>query len=87
VPEADKQCARGRTKDRIGDYVSEMLEYEPARFVVVQTVRAKYACGKCHEGIIEAPAPPQAVEKSLAGEGLLAHLMLGLFPTPTQLIA
>jgi transposase len=79
VPEADKQCACGRTKDRIGEDVSEKLEYEPARFVVVQTVRAKYACGKCHEGIIEAPAPPQAVEKSLAGEGLLAHLVVSKY--------
>jgi transposase len=40
--------------------------------VIVETARLKYACQDCHEGVIEAPAPPQAVEKSRAAEGLLA---------------
>jgi transposase len=59
--------------------VSEKLEYEPASFVVIETVRPKYACPHCHEGVIEAPAPPQAVEKSLAGEGLLAHVVVSKY--------
>ena len=79
VSESDKQCACGHTKTRIGEAVSEKLEYEPASFVVIQSVRAKYACPHCHEGVVEAPAPPQAVEKSLAGEGLLAHLVVSKY--------
>lgn len=79
VPEADKVCACGHAKSRIGESVSEKLEYEPASFVVIETVRGKYACPHCHEGVVEAPAPPQAVEKSLAGEGLLAHVVVSKY--------
>ena len=79
VAEAEKHCACGHTKTRIGESVSEKLEYEPASFVVIQTARAKYACPQCHEGVVEAPVPPQALEKSLAGEGLLAHLVVSKY--------
>jgi transposase len=79
LPDADKMCACGHAKTRIGESVSEKLEYEPASFVVIETVRAKYACSHCHEGVVEAPAPPQAVEKSLAGEGLLAHVVVSKY--------
>jgi transposase len=79
ISEADKQCACGHTRTRIGEDVSEKLEYEPASFVVIETVRPKYACPRCHEGVVEAPAPPQAVEKSLAAEGLLAHVIVSKY--------
>lgn len=79
LTEAEQQCACGHRRTRIGEEVSEKLEYEPARFVVVETVRLKYACQQCHEGVVEAPAPPQAVEKSLAGEGLLAHVVVSKY--------
>jgi transposase len=79
VAEADKQCACGHTRTRIGEDVAEKLEYEPASFVVIETVRLKYACPHCHEGVVEAPAPPQAIEKSLAGEGLLAHVVVSKY--------
>jgi transposase len=79
IAEADKQCACGHTKARIGEDVSEKLECEPASFVVLETARPKYACPHCHEGVTQAPAPPQAVEKSLAGEGLLAHVVVSKY--------
>jgi transposase len=79
LSEAEKQCGCGHERTRIGEDVSEKLEYEPARFVVIETVRPKYACQYCHEGVVEAPAPPQAVEKSLAGEGLLAHVVVSKY--------
>ena len=85
VPEAEKQCPCGAAKTRIGESVSEKLEYQPARFVVIETVRAKYACPHCHEGVVEAPAPPQAIEKSLAGEGLLAHVVVAKYVDHTPL--
>jgi transposase len=79
VAEADKVCACGHAKTRIGESVSEKLEYAPASFVVIETARAKYACPHCHDGVVEAAAPPQAVEKSLAGEGLLAHVVVSKY--------
>lgn len=79
VPDADKTCACGHARTRIGDSITSKLEYEPASFVVIETARAKYACPQWHTGIVEAPAPPQAVEKSLAGEGLLAHVIVSKY--------
>jgi transposase len=79
VADGDKQCPCGHTRTRIGEDVSEKLEYEPASFVVIETVRPKYACPHCHEGVVEAPPPPQAIEKSLAGEGLLAHVVVSKY--------
>ena len=79
VPEADKICACGHPKTRIGEAVSEKLDYVPASLRVIETARFKYACPQCHEGVIEAAAPPQAVEKSLAGEGLLAHVVVSKY--------
>ena len=79
IADAEKQCACGHLRTRIGEDIAEKLEYEPASFVVIETVRPKYACPHCHEGVVEAPAPPQAVEKSLAGEGLLAHVVVSKY--------
>jgi len=79
VPEADKICACGHAKTRIGEAVAEKLEYVPASLRVVETARLKYACPRCHDGVVAAPAPPQAVEKSLAGEGLLAHVVVSKY--------
>jgi transposase len=79
LPDADKVCPCGHTKSRIGESVSEKLEYQPASFVVIETTRLKYACPHCHAGVTEAPAPPQAVEKSLAAEGLLAHVVVSKY--------
>jgi transposase len=79
VAEADKICACGHLKTRIGETVSEKLEYVPASLRVIETARFKYACPRCHEGVVEAPVPPQAIEKSMAGEGLLAHVVVSKY--------
>ena len=79
VPDADQVCACGTAKARIGETVSEKLDYVPASVRVLQTVRPKYACPACHEGVTVAPAPPQAVERSLASEGLLAYVVVSKY--------
>ena len=85
VPEADKRCACGTAKTRIGEAVSEKLDCIPASVCaassvrVIETVRPTYACPRCHDGVTEAPAPPQAVERSVATEGLLAHVVVSKY--------
>jgi len=79
VPDTDKQCACGRSKTRIGETVSETLDYVPARLRVVETARPKYARPHGHDGVIQASAPPQAAERSLATEGLLAHVVVSKY--------
>jgi hypothetical protein len=48
------QC-RGELR-RLGEDVSEMLEYVPASFMVIRYVRPKLSCTKC-DCIVEAEAP------------------------------
>jgi transposase len=76
----DKRCpACGNERCRIGQEVSEQLEYFPASFKVLKHVRHKYACAKCdHDGydpnIEAAKKPPQPIEKGLPGPSLLAYV-------------
>ena len=62
----------------IGESVSEMLEYVPARFKVIRHVRPKLACSGC-ETIIQAPAASRPIARGLAGPGLLAHVLVSKY--------
>ena len=77
----DKSCpACGNERCRIGQEISEQLEYFPASFKVLKHIRHKYACGKCdHDGynpnIQVANKPPQPIDKGLPGPSLLAYVI------------
>ena len=62
----------------IGADVSEHLEYVPARFKVIRTVRPKLACMKC-EAIFQASAPSRPIARGLAGPALLAHVAVSKY--------
>jgi transposase len=62
-------------KQRIGAEETEKLEYVPASFKVLKYVRHKYACKKCQGNISIGSLPPMAIDKGIAGEGLLAHII------------
>ena len=79
LSEAEKVCACGREKQVIGEARSEKIDYVPATVEVVETVIPKYACPGCHDGVRMAKAPPQAFEKGLAAEGLLAHVVISKY--------
>lgn len=70
--EACPDCG-GKLKP-LGEDVSEVLEYVPASLKVIQYVRPKLACGCC-DRIVQAEAPSRPIERSLAGPGLLAHVL------------
>ena len=63
---------------KLGEDVSEMLEYVPASFVVVRHVRTKLNCTKC-DCIVQAEAPSRPIERGLAGPGLLAHVLVSKY--------
>ena len=79
MAEADKRCACGREKTRIGQDDSEQLEFIPASVYVLQHVRPKYACPACHDGVVQAPMPAMPIERGAVGPGLLAHLIVSKY--------
>jgi transposase len=68
----------GGALKHLGDDVSEMLEFVPARFKVIRTVRPKLACTGC-DAIVQEPAPHRPIDRGLAGPGLLAHVLVGKY--------
>jgi transposase len=64
----------GTPMRRIGEDVSEVLDYVPGRFKVIRHVRPKHACPDCQR-IIQVEAPSRPIERSFAGPGLLAHIL------------
>ena len=79
LTEAEKQCDCGCQKDRIGESVSERLEYIPAKLYVERHVRYKYACRACEAGVQTAPVPPSLLPKSNVGPGLLAFIIIAKY--------
>src|SRR5215469_4367776 len=63
---------------KLGEDVSEMLEYVPASFVVIRHVRVKLSCRKC-ECVVQAEAPSRPIERGAAGPGLLAHVLVSKY--------
>jgi transposase len=63
---------------KLGEDVSEMLEYVPASFVVIRHVRPKLSCTKC-DCIVQAEAPSRPIARGLAGPGLLAHVLVSKY--------
>ena len=68
----------GGTLDRLGEDASEILEYVPARFKVIRTVRPKLSCTRC-DRIVQEPAPHRPIDRGLAGPGLLAHVLVAKY--------
>jgi hypothetical protein len=70
------QC--GSTMAKLGEDVSEILEYIPASFRVIRHVRPKMSCNAC-DTIVQAPAPSRPIERGITGPGLLAHIITSKF--------
>jgi transposase len=65
---------------KIGEEITEILEYNPARIYVRKIVRPKYVFPKTDiEGVIVAPLPSLPIPKGNAGAGLLAQIMVSKF--------
>ncbi|MBY0456696.1 MAG: IS66 family transposase, partial [Gemmataceae bacterium] len=82
LSDAEKLCACcGTAKIRIGQIVSERLDYQPMALFVRQLVRPTYACRSCESQghdpqILRAALPPEPIPKSGIGSGLLAHVIV-----------
>lgn len=81
LPEADRKCpCCNEVMCKIGEEVSERLDYTPAVLKVIETRREKYAC-KQHEesGVLTPPVPAHPIAKGMATAGLIAHVLVAKY--------
>jgi len=81
VPEADRTCPCGRARTKIGEDVTEQLDYVPGKIIVLRHVYPKYACSCCQDGVTAAPTAPAPIAGGLAAPGLLAFVIVSKFFT------
>ena len=71
-------CRCGCQLQRIGEDVSERLDYAPGVFTVERHIRGKWACAHC-QTLIQAPVPAQVIDKGIPTAGLLAQVLVAKF--------
>ncbi len=72
------QCACGCSLQRIGEDVSEKLDYTPGVFTVERHIRGKWVCRSC-ETLIQAPVPPHIIDKGIPTVALLVHVLIAKY--------
>lgn len=76
---AEQGCpACGAELNKLGEDVSEVLEWVPASFKVIRHVRPKMCCSRC-DVIVQSEAPSRPIARGLAGPGLLAHVLVSKY--------
>lgn len=68
-------CSCGCQMKRVGEDVSEKLDYTPGVFTVERHVRGKWACGQCRT-LVQAPVPAAVIDKGIPTAGLLAQVLV-----------
>lgn len=82
IEPADKTCpCCGSPGHKIGEEVTEELEFVPATLIRHRIVRPKYArrCSCETPGVTIAPLPPRLIPQSTLGLGLAVHILLTRF--------
>lgn len=76
VPEEMRKCASCGADKTCMDYVkSQILDFVPAKFVVIEELREKLVCGVCDKGVVVAPSE-KIMDKGRPGSGLLAKIVV-----------
>lgn len=68
----------GGTLRKLGEDITETLEFVPATWKVIQHVREKFSCRKCAH-ITQAPAPSHPIARGRAGPQLLAQVLFSKY--------
>jgi len=71
-------CTCGCQMKRIGQDISEKLDYVPGVFTVERHVRGKWACAHC-EKLVQAPVAPHIIDKGIPTAGLLAQVLVAKY--------
>lgn len=78
ISEAEKTCACGEEKHKIGEDVREEIQAQRTTLKVIEHVRPKYACRSC-ESVSMAPAIELPIPKSKADTSLLVEIILNKY--------
>jgi transposase len=68
----------GATMRKLGEDVSEVLDYVPGYFKVIRHVRPKLSCARCAR-VIQQPAPSRPIDRGMAAPGLLAQVLVAKY--------
>lgn len=80
VSDFDKRCpCCEQPRVKIGEEISERLDYVPASLFVVEHVRPKYVCRACAGQMTIAELPPEPIAKGIPGAGLVAAVIVNKF--------
>jgi transposase len=71
-------CCQGALH-RIGEDVSEVLDVIPAILRVLRTIRPKYGCRACTDGVVQAKVLPRLIEGGMASTALVTHVVVSKF--------
>lgn len=71
-------CRCGCALKRIGEDVSEKLDYTPGVVHVERHIRGKWACAQC-QTLIQAPVPAEVIDKGIPTAGLLAQVLVAKY--------
>lgn len=80
IEPASLECPCGcGVMHKIGEDRTERLDIVPAQLRVIVTIRPKYACRACTDGVIQMPAPAHLIEGGLPTEGAIAHVLVAKY--------
>ena len=71
-------CCGGKMQV-IGEDRSSRLDVVPAKYQVIVTRRPKYACRKCQDAVVQAPAPARLIAGGLPTERMVAHVLVAKY--------
>jgi transposase len=79
VHEPSRTCLScGGEMRKVGEDVTEILDYIPGRFEVVRHIRPALSC-RCCESMAQSPMPSLPIERGQPGPGLLAHILVSKY--------
>ncbi|WP_374961418.1 IS66 family transposase [Spongiibacter tropicus] len=71
-------CSCGCALTRIGEDVSEKLDYQPGIFSVERHIRGKWCCRDC-DSLVQAPVAPHIIDKGIPTTNLLAQVLISKY--------
>jgi transposase len=78
--------ACGGQMRKVGEDVTEVLDYIPGHFEVIKHIRPAFSCRRC-ESMVQQPMPALPIERGQPSAGLLAHVLVGKYCDPSTALS